>query len=312
MKAQKQWLPTIALLMAALIWGSSFVALKLAFRSYHPMLVIFGRMAAASLIFLFFIKSFRGLVSKRTDWLLIILMAFCEPCLYFIFEAWALSNTTASQAGMIVALLPLMVAVAARVVLKEEVSPRTMAGFILAIIGAVWLSLEAGSEAYAPNPLFGNFLEFVAMICATGYVIILKWLTGSYPPLFLTAVQVFVGSIFYLPLVILVGRPSSFIIDPTGLLAILYLGVVVTLGAYGSYNYALSRIPANQASVFINLIPVFTIIMASIVLGESFTWTQYAASGLVLGGVVLSQGKKAGARPKIKTGRKKAPLSKTV
>ena len=49
------WLPVASLLLAMLLWASSFVALKLAFRSYHPMVVIFGRMFIASLCFLVFV-----------------------------------------------------------------------------------------------------------------------------------------------------------------------------------------------------------------------------------------------------------------
>src|SRR5210317_1461960 len=89
-----------------LLWASSFVALKLAFRGYHPMQVIFGRMLIASLCFVVFIPSFRKLNWRRQDVKYLLTMAVCEPCLYFLFEAKALELTSASQAGMITAMLP--------------------------------------------------------------------------------------------------------------------------------------------------------------------------------------------------------------
>jgi drug/metabolite transporter (DMT)-like permease len=105
-RKQPECFATGSLLLAVIIWGSSLVALKLAFRTYDPMVVIFSQMAVASLCFLFFIKRFRGIKYQKSDTGYVFLLALCEPCLYFIFEAWALENTTASQAGMIMSMQP--------------------------------------------------------------------------------------------------------------------------------------------------------------------------------------------------------------
>lgn len=72
-------------------------------------------------------------------------------------------------------------------------------------------------------------------------------------------------------------------------LAIIYLGAVITLGAYGLYNFGVSRIPASQASVFANLIPVFTVLLGWLILDERFTRSQYIASILVFFGIYVSQ-----------------------
>ena len=118
--------------------------------------------------------------------------------------------TTASQAGMITAMLPLMVAVGARVVLGEILTVRTMAGFGVAIVGACWLSMAGQPSMDAPNPMLGNFLEFMAMVCATGYIISLKHLTARYSPFFLTAVQAFLGAVFFFPFLFLpINRKSQ-------------------------------------------------------------------------------------------------------
>lgn len=280
--------PHLALLGASLLWASSFVALKIAFTGYEPMTVIFGRMAVACLVFLAWFRSFRQVRYHKGDWLPLVVMALFEPGLYFVFEAEALTWTTASQAGMIVALLPLMMGVAARIFLQERVGPRTWAGFLVAIVGAVWLSAVAESTEDAADPAWGNFLEFLAMVCATGYMVILKKLSVRYPPLYLTAVQALVGAVFFLPLMLLFDQgPWSF--HPLPFWAIIYLGVGVTLGAYGLYNFGMSKIEASRASAYTNLIPVFTAAMGYLLLGERFTTPQYFAAGLVLLGVFLSQ-----------------------
>jgi len=287
---RNNWLPVVSLLIATVLWASSFIALKLAFRSYDPMFVIFGRMAVASVCFLCFLPGFLKNIDYRPgDMRRIAFMAFCEPCLYFIFEAKAVVNTTASQMGMICATLPLIVAVVAWIFLKETISRRMVAGFFLAIVGACWLSISAESSQGAPNPALGNFYEFVAMVCASGYIITCKYLTARYSPFFLTALQAFVGSIFFLPLALFPESSLPTTFEPTAALAVVYLGVVVSLGAYGCYNYGVSKLPASQATAFINLIPVFAIFLGWLILGEKFNFMQYLAAATVFAGVILSQ-----------------------
>ena len=302
-----EWLPLVSLVAAMLLWASSFVALKLAFRSYDPMVVIFGRMFLASLFFLPFIPSFRRIRFRRGDLKYLALMALCEPCLYFVFEARAMENTTASQAGMITAMMPLLVAILAWFFLRERISRLTLAGFVLAIVGAVWLSLASSSDAYAPNPLLGNFYEFLAMICAAGYTVSLRHLSAGYPPLFMAAFQSFAGSLFFFPFLLLPQTvlPSEFLLVPA--LAIAYLGIFVTLVAYTCYNIGVKHIPASQAAVFVNLIPVFSVLMAMLFLGERLNLQQLAASALVLAGVLISR--HGGRKSSLQTG---APVTAPI
>lgn len=283
----------LALWAAVMLWASSFIVLKIAFQRFDPMVVIFGRMFVASICFLLVFKSLRKIDYRPGDWKLLAFMGICEPGFYFVFEALALTYTDASQAGMICALLPLMVAVAARLILKDPLTRRTITGFSLAIVGAVILSSAAEATATATNPTLGNFLEFLAMICACGYMISLKKLTPRYNPWFLTMIQAFTGSLFYFPLLFLPSTELPTAFDTMGVTSILYLGVFVTIGAYGMYNYGMSKIPAAQASAFINLIPVITLILGLVLLDERLNWMQYAASALVVVGVYVSQDKRA-------------------
>lgn len=287
---------TAALIVAMALWGSSFIALKLAFAELPPHWVIFGRMAVASAVFGLGWRWLRRPAYRAGDWRLLLGLAACEPCLYFLFEAAALQNTSASQAGMITALLPLMVATAAFVFLREQVGRTTWLGFGLAVAGAVWLSAGSVADDHAPAPALGNFFELLAMACATGYILLLKQLTTRYSAFLLTAMQAFVGAVFFLPFALL-GEPWPAEVSPAGLAAVGYLGVVVTVGAYGLYNFGVSQMPASQATGFTNLIPVFTVLFATVLLGERLTPTQTAAAALVFAGVGLSQWRSAPPAP---------------
>jgi len=283
---------TVALLAAMIIWATSFVVLKATFSVYGPMFVIWGRMIIGSFIFLFFIKRLWTKCSyQKGDYRLLILIALFEPCLYFIFEAIAITKTTASQAGMISSTLPILVAISAFFILKEKTGILTWLGFFVAVSGVVILSIYSEVTEHAPNPILGNFLEFCAMICATGYTILLKKLSSRYDPFFITAVLCFVGAVFFLPLALVEGGgfPSEFVLP--AVLGIVYLGAVVTIGGYGLFSLGVSRIKASTAAAFINLIPVFTVFFGWIFLGEKMNMTQYCGCALIFVGVYLSQKK---------------------
>ena len=88
-----------------------------------------------------------------------------------------------------------------------------------------------------------------------------------------------------------VKLPDSFPLLPT--LAILYLGVGVTMLSFLLYNFAVRSVPASRTGAFLNLVPVLTLFMGMVFLDERLTAGQWAASALVFGGVILSQWKTA-------------------
>ncbi|HID01957.1 MAG TPA: EamA family transporter, partial [Desulfobacterales bacterium] len=187
-------------------------------------------------------------------------------------------------------MLPVLVSVASALVLSEKFTLQNVIGLGIAMSGAIGLSMGGDINEQAPNPILGNFYEFLAMISATAYTIAIKKLTSRYSPLFLTAVQAWVGALFFLPMLLLpqVPIPDTFILIPT--VAIIYLGLAVTILAYGSYNYALSAMDAGKASMYINLIPLFTMLLSWIIFKESFTLFQYISGLVIFFGVGLSQG----------------------
>lgn len=279
-----------ALFTAMVIWSTSFAVLKVTFRLYDPMFVIWGRQAIASILFLLVIRRLWSRCTySKGDYRLLFAMAIFEPCLYFTFEAAAITYTTASQAGIITSTLPLLVAVTAFFTLKEKATMSAFAGFSIAIAGAAMLSIFSEVTESAPNPVLGNFLEFMAMVCATGYTVSLKRLSERYDPFFLTAFQCFTGSVFFLPFVLLrqSGIPSEFTMMPS--LGVLYLGIIVTIFAYGMYSVGISRVSAGTAAAFVNLIPAFSIFWGWMFLEERLNAVQLAGCGLVFLGVYLSQ-----------------------
>ena len=279
----------LSLIFAMFIWASSFVALKSAMNDLGPFTVIFFRMLIASLCFLYFIKGFLKYDFSKKDIKFILLLALFEPCLYFIFESKALQITSASQAGMITSLMPIITAMVAGYFLKEIISKQMIFGSLIAMGGAIWLSLQGTSSIDAPNPLLGNFLEFLAMLCAAFYTVTVRYLSDRYSALFITAIQVFIGTVFFIPLFLYEYINIGLNMTVESFLWVAYLGVVVTLGGYGLYNYALTKIEASKASIFIYLIPVFTLFLAYFMLNEKLSSLEFIACFIILFGVFISE-----------------------
>ena len=279
----------LSLIFAMFIWASSFVALKSAMNDLGPFTVIFFRMLIASLCFLYFIKGFLKYDFSKKDIKFILLLALFEPCLYFIFESKALQLTSASQAGMITSLMPIITAMVAGYFLKEIISKQMIFGSLIAMGGAIWLSLQGTSSIDAPNPLLGNFLEFLAMLCAAFYTVTVRYLSDRYSALFITAIQVFIGTVFFIPLFLYEYINIGLNMTVESFLWVAYLGVVVTLGGYGLYNYALTKIESSKASIFIYLIPVFTLFLAYFMLNEKLSSLELIACFIILFGVFISE-----------------------
>lgn len=281
----------LALLLAMVLWGSSFIALKVAVSEAPPMIVVFLRMTVGATAFLVMWPWLRhGWHYQAGDWKYLAGMALFEPCLYFLFEAQALTYTSAGQAGMVTAMLPLMVAVAAFFFLGERNTLRQWAGFGIAVCGVIWMSATGEDTEQAPNALLGNFLEFLAMCTAVGYTLLVKHLTKRYSAFVLTALQSFVGSVFFLPWALGSQWPEQISMLAMG--TIIYLGLVVTLGAYGLYNYSLAHVKASTAAGYTNLLPALSLIFSMILLGERLTGGQWIAIGVIFLGVILSQERK--------------------
>lgn len=280
-------LPMLALTLAMLLWSSAFISLKYLLDFFHPTQIVFIRMLIASGCFLFFGRQLLNFRYQAGDWRWLLIMGIAEPCLYFLFETTALQYTTAGQAGVITATLPLLASVAAFLVLKEHIGKLQILGFIIAILGCSALSFAGENNEQASNPLLGNTLEFMAMLCGAVYSISIRKLSSRYSALVLTAFQAFVGSLFFGPLALQHAMPEDSSWLQWGCL--IYLATIVTIGAYWLYNWAMSKVAVSLATTYINLIPVFTLLLAFWLLNERLNFWQGIACGVVFAGVVISQ-----------------------
>lgn len=271
---------------AMALWASAFIAIKIALIEISPFLLIFSRLMLGSLFFIVFWKvGIRKPIAVKDRWLLLA-MSFFEPCLYFLFETTALLYTTASQAGVVFAFLPVLIILFSYFMYREKPSYFQCVGGAVAAIGVLVLCLTGSPEGDASSPALGNLLELLAMACAAIYTVLLKRLSGLYSPFFLAAVQSFTGAVFFLPFAAyeIVGGIS---IGIQSALAALYLGVVVTAGAYTLFNFGISKVSVVQGAMYFNLVPIFTLLFSMVFLNENISLTQIVSMILVISGVAI-------------------------
>jgi drug/metabolite transporter (DMT)-like permease len=282
-------LPFLYLGGAVLFWGTSFAATKTAMDSFPPMMVMWLRMLVASAVFLPFWRRLPRAERRPGDARYLALSVLFIPCLYFLLEGYAVHFTTSSQAGVISATMPLMVAAGAWLLLRERLGWQGAVGIVVSVAGIAVLSLSGVSQESAPAPLLGNALELGAMVAAAGSTLVIKHLSARYSAWFLTGLQSAVGAVFFAPLALLGGPVDFAAARPEAWAAVLYLGTFASLGAFGLYNSALRLLPANRAALAINLIPALAMLTGWLLLGEALTVPQVAACAAIIGAVVFAE-----------------------
>ena len=274
---------------AVLLWGTSFTAMKAALAGFQPMAVVWMRMAIGSLIMLPLWRRVPRPRYEAGDWKWLLLLGLMQPCLYYLLEGYAIQLTTSAQAGMISAIVPLLVAAGAALFLSERLPGAAVFGVFLSVAGVVGLSLAGAPAADAPAPALGNGLEVLAMVSAAIYMLVVKRLSTRYDPWLLTGLQALAGVVFFLPGAVL-SDPVRWLDAPASAwVGTLYLGCFVTLGGFGLYNMAMARMDAGRAAMSINLIPLVAVATGWIVLGEALRPVQAIACAAIVGGVVLGE-----------------------
>ena len=289
MKTKHALVTYLALAVAVLFWGLSFVATKIALQSFTPFCLIFFRFFAASIFFtlLLWRTGFPPLTGKTLKSLL--LLTLMQPGLYFLFETTGLQYTSATKTSLIIATIPIVVLVLSAWYLHERLRPHNILGIVLSLLGVALLVFGGAIQIETDGALLGDMLISGAVLAASIYMIMTRRLGESLTSLQITGMQIIFGALLFFP-AFLWDLPKLHwqAVSNESLIALLVLTIFATIIAFLCYNYALTRIPAAQAAVCINGIPLVTACGAWLLLGETLSFLQLAGGGLVLGAVLLA------------------------
>lgn len=272
----------LALCVSVLFWGLSFTASKIALKSLSPFTVLFLRFALAFALLLP-LAARRGLPRLSLSGHIRVLgICILFPGCYFGLEIMGLRLTTATNASLIAAAIPMMVLALTCLTSRTFPGMRSVAGVAASLAGVVLLVGGGGGPVNA-----GDAMMLGAVASASVYMVAASRLCESVSPVDLTLLQMFWGALFFLPF-FAADMPRWEAVPLPALLAVAGLGVFATVAAFLAYNFALSRVPAATASLFINAVPVVAVAGAAAVLGESVGMGQMAGGGLILAAVYAS------------------------
>ena len=279
-----------AIVCSMILWAFSFVWVKEVYVSYGPLTTIFFRLVISTILLLVFGKLTGRLKRpERKDFLTFLLLAFFEPFLYFMGESFGLLYVSSTMGAIIIATIPLFSPLAASRFYSEKLTLRIFIGIILSFIG-VSIVVFDDSLNFTASPL-GIALEFLAVFSAIAYTVVLKNLSSNYNPVSIIAYQNFLGIFLFLPFWA-IFECKTFLNTPTdmqALTAILKLAVFASCMAFIFYTYSIKHLGINNASIFVNVIPVFTAIFAWYILGEELSLRKFTGIGVVISGLFIAQ-----------------------
>jgi drug/metabolite transporter (DMT)-like permease len=284
-------IPKIALL--ALIWGSSFLWIKLAIRGLSPVEVTLTRLVlGAGVLFVIVAMRHQAMPRSRVVWAHIVIAALFANAAPYLLFALGEQHVASSTAGMLNATTPLWTVVVALAVRhQKEISARQGTGLILGFGGALlifapWQSASGFASAGA--------IECLAAAASYGisYVYMDRYLARrGINPVTLSACQLLAAAIMLAIALGVTGAPAPRL-DVTVVASIAILGIIGTGAAYVLNYQIITSEGATIASTVTYLLPVVAIVLGVSVLGERVTLPAIAGIGLILAGVALIRQRK--------------------
>jgi drug/metabolite transporter (DMT)-like permease len=221
------------------------------------------------------------------EWKIHVVQALLGYVGYTLLLYYALEVTSPVSAAVLVSLNPATIAIAAHFVLHENLSTRTVVGIAISFVGAVIVVLGSG-VAGEFTVSYGDLLLLLATVLWTAYSMVSPRITT--PPITATAVQAGISGIIMVPVMaidIVVGNGAWVNLDGFDWLGILWIGLIPSAGAYFLWNISSDLIGPTRTGAFLNLIPVFTVLLV-LLFGGAVTLTQLAGGALVLLGVTFA------------------------
>ena len=282
-------------LFTVLVWGTTFVATKVLLSSFSPVEILFYRFLIGFVVLLVFRPKHVKLGGWRQE-ALVVAAGLTGVVLYFLFENIALTTTTASNVGVIVAVSPFFTAMLSTVLLKDE-RPSVMffVGFAVAIAGIVlisWSGLETGG-------LGGDLLALAAAAVWSCYAVLTRKLGALFEDPIQATKRTFAwGLVLMLPALFLLDIRFDLgqFLNPVMTANMLFLGVGASAACFATWGIAVRLLGAVKTSAYIYLVPVITVATSVVVLGEPLTPPIVLGIVLTCAGLALSERGKSGER----------------
>ena len=280
------------LAFVSLVWAGSFVAVRLAVKEISPVDLGFLRfLVATPFMVLILLLSKKETRLPAKELLSLSVLGLTGVTLLYIFQFIGIEYTTASTSAVLINTNVIFIVLLSATFLKEKFPLRKSAGIAFSFVGVlvvIFAQMTNESIAFSNVFLIGCIFIIFSAFCWAIYSIVGKRLLDKYDPFTVTTYAFVLGTIFFLPVVLPDITDVIQGVSFNGWMAILYLALICSVFGYVAWYYALSRIEAGRAAVFLNLIPLFTIVI-SFFTGEIPTFIFLIGAILIIYGVYLTQ-----------------------
>ena len=289
MSDKKTFLYHAAALFTIIVWGITMVSTKvLLHEGLSPEEIMIIRFVMAYLLLWIFYPRSHKIKSWRDEFIFIG-MGITSGSLYFFFENTALVYTSATNASLICALIPLLTAIFIYILFKEKkLSKLFWIGSVLSIIGAILVVLN-GNFSLGINPL-GDFLAFMGIVSWSVYGVLIKLLRGNYNTLFITRKIFLYGILTISPYFLFEPFDVSInlLIKPVVVGNLCFLGLIASSLCYFLWTLSLRQLGVVKTNNYIYFSPLVTIITANIVLSEQITVYVVCGTALIISGLLIA------------------------
>ncbi|WP_035177437.1 DMT family transporter [Alkalihalobacterium bogoriense] len=294
METKSSNVSTYLLVMVVMIaWGLNVVFLKILVEAFPPVTMTAFRILTAGVVVGLVVLCFRKFKRvTKSEWKNIGLGAIFGVVAHHAFLSQGLSLTTASNAVLILALLPLTTSLLAAMMLKDKLSPLRIVGIIFALIG-VSLIILMGSSQFGKIEIGDLFILMAMFVQALSFIYIKRG-TNTLDSKQMTAMMLLIGSIglflvsfFFEPQTMSVMYEST-----TWLLLAVFLCSAIGATAIGHilYNEAIHKLGAGETAIFNNFVPFFGLIFSALFLGEEIRFIQLFGFVFIIIGVLFGTG----------------------
>jgi drug/metabolite transporter (DMT)-like permease len=278
-------------LFTVVVWGGSFVAIKIGLKYIPPITLVWIRFAMGVVILgAVVIARHQFSLPSSKDWLYFALLGFLGIAFHQWLQSTGLVTSKATTTGWIVASMPIFIASLGWLVLKEKINWLQALGILLAAFG-VLVVVTHGDLSSLVSGKFGTPGDILILISAPNwavFTILSRRGLKTYPAALMMFYVMAFGWLFS-SILFVAGRGWESIpnIAIDGWLALLFLGVFCSGLAYIFWYDALKILPVAQVGTFLYIEPVVTVIVSFFLLNEQLTLAGLLGGLIILLGVWL-------------------------
>ncbi|MGO2284939.1 DMT family transporter [Pseudomonas lundensis] len=277
-------------LLAIFIWAGNTVINKLAVGAIFPSEIGFYRWLLAGLLFTpFMIKPvLANWPVIRPNLGKIFILGVLGMAVYQSLAYYAAARTSATNMGIILSLMPLMVLTLSIISLGQRLTAGALVGAVLSFFGVLVVVSSGSLGTLLDQGLnLGDAMMLVATLAYAIYSTLLKKWQLRLPPLQMLYLQVLVAIVVLLLPLYLISPKVGPTVHNIGL--VLYACVLASMIAPLAWMKAVALLGPSRTTLFFNLLPLITALIAAVVLKEQLHLFHLVGGALTLGGVILSE-----------------------